>query len=258
MVALGIVTGPLRCCGLAVQFLTRVPVRLSGAVTPGELAASMAFYPMVGALLGLAVAGIGTGIAFVLPHAVAVVWVLVATALFTGNLHLDGIIDTIDGVFGGYEPARRLEIMKDSRVGAHGVVGAIAVLAMKGSLLLQFEPSRWWMVVPLVFACGRWALVFGAYRFTYARPTGGLGQTYMDQVRGRHLLGATWSLLALGWVLSPFISHLLLIALATWGGAQWAGWYVARRIGGMTGDTLGALNEIVEIVVLTLLVVMQT
>ncbi len=258
MVGVGIEIRPLRRFGLALQFLTRVPVRISGTVTEADLAASMSLHPLVGASLGLALAGIGMGIHVVLPPAVAVLWVLAASIFLTGNLHLDGIMDTADGVYGAYEPERRLEIMKDSRVGAHGVAAAILVLGMKGSLLLQLAPIDWWAALPVALAFGRCSLVFGACRFDYARPAGGLGQTYMEQVSGAHLLIATLGALLVGWAFAPSLAHVVAVTLGALVTAQLAGWYVARKIGGMTGDTLGALNEIVEIVVLTLWVVMAT
>ena len=241
--------GIVRLAALALQFLTRVPLRLAGDVAPRELAASMAFYPAVGLFVGAGTAALGYAAAAWLPLPAAAVVAVAAGVIVTGNLHLDGLTDTADGVFGAYEPARRLEIMKDSRIGAHGVAAGVLALGLKVTLLAGLEPADWWRALPLALVAGRWALVYGAYRHPYARAEG-LGRVYSEHVRPVHLLAASVSALLFAAALSPAPRHLsaaLAAALLT----AWAlGAYLRRKVGGMTGDTLGALNEAVEIAVL--------
>jgi adenosylcobinamide-GDP ribazoletransferase len=170
----------------------------------------------------------------------------------TGGLHLDGFIDCCDGLLVAQPAGRRLEIMKDSRVGAFGVLGAFCLLLVKFSALAALAPPErapWLLLVPAV---SRWTMVWAAWRYPLARPDGfaawfrqGLGWSHVAIAGGTALLIALFVHKAVG--LASFAAvWLVAILVAAW---------VRRRIPGLTGDVYGALNELSEVVGLLLAVV---
>jgi adenosylcobinamide-GDP ribazoletransferase len=233
---------------LAFQFLTVWPWPQRAMRRPEDLGASMAFYPVVGAVLGALMVGVYLAGAMLFPDAVlrpALVLLLVG---LTGGLHLDGLADVCDGFYAGATKAEALRIMKDPHVGSMAVIGIVAVLLLKVLLLSQL-PAALLPSALLVFpALSRGGLVWGTWLAPYARAEGGTGAAFFATLRGRHVGAATaflwvWAVLCAGW------PGLALIALAAAGTAAFVG-YCRRRLGGMTGDTLGALNELLEILVL--------
>lgn len=216
---------------------------------PQDLARSMFWFPWVGLILGLgffACFGILAVLPFFLPVAVAVL--LVVTVLATRGLHLDGLADTVDGLGGGKTPKERLAIMKDSHLGAFGAMSLVLVLLLKFALLV----TCWWKVEPtsliLYPVLSRWGMVFLAYLSPYARAEGGLGEAMTTGVSGRVTLGATISALVLAAALAR-LTGLLLLALS--GVVVWLiSIYFKKKLGGITGDVLGAANEVLEIMVL--------
>lgn len=240
--------------GLAIQLLTRFPIRVSGHVTNEDLAGSTVYYPFVGMLIGFALAFVGFGVQLFLPVEVAVIWIVAASILFTGNLHVDGLMDTADGLFGAYNAARRLEIMKDSNVGAYGVVAAIVIVVMKVTLLWQLKADDWLFVLPVTMTCARWSLVYGARKFDYARAGHGLGQGIIGQVVPKDYFLATVVAFSVVWLLLQSPLHVGMIVAGTFIFSALFGRYVQKKIGGMTGDTLGAMNEMIEVTVMTIFV----
>src|SRR5262249_30758963 len=122
---------------IACQFLTRLPVPLRTAMDPVQMGRSMRWFPLVGALIGALVAGIDAGLGLVVGDEVRGVALVVALAAITGGLHLDGLMDSCDGLFSVATPARRLEIMRDSRVGSFAVIGLTTLLLLKYAALLS-------------------------------------------------------------------------------------------------------------------------
>lgn len=242
----------MRSFFIALQFLTRLPVPDTGRVRAADAARSTVYYPLVGLLLGGILVAVDGLARQVWPVSAASALVLLAGVVLTGGLHLDGLMDTCDGVFSLQPPERRLEILRDSRMGAFGVIGGVLVLLVQYSLLSGLTgPMRWraLLIMPLL---GRWLLVYALRCFPYAR-TAGLGQPFASQVRPVH-----WTLASL-WTLGVTLS--LFPSLLGWGlilGCYLAAAAVARfcqaRLGGLTGDTYGALNEVVETVALALVV----
>jgi adenosylcobinamide-GDP ribazoletransferase len=234
---------------LALTFLTKLPWPWRGPADAGALARSLFWFPWVGALLGLGFWAAWAGLHRVLPAPAAAALLLALTVWVTGGLHLDGLADTADGLGGGHTPETALRIMKDSRVGAFGVISLVLALILKFSLFLSLaaQPDRTaaLMLFPVV---SRWGMVLLAYLSPYARPEGGLGQAMTLGVSRQVLAGASLS----AWVLSVLIlgaPGLVLFAAAA--ALVWLGsLYFHRRLGGITGDILGATNEVVEIVVL--------
>ncbi len=233
---------------LALTFLTVLPWPRLGQVGPGDLARSMFWFPWVGWILGVGFWGALLAFRSVFPPAAAAALLLTLTVLATRGLHLDGLADTVDGLGGGTTPEKRLAIMKDSRLGAFGAVSLFLALLLKFAFFLAWvgkTPGFGLILYPVI---SRWGMVFLAYLSPYARPEGGLGQAMTSGVTGRALLGATLSALALA-LLTAKISGLLLLAAA--GAVVWLlGIYFRKRLGGVTGDVLGAANEVLEILVL--------
>lgn len=239
----------MRCTfPLALTFLTVLPWRGLGEVGPGDLARSMFWFPWVGLILGLGFWGALLGFQIVFPPAAAAALLLTLTVLATRGLHLDGLADTVDGLGGGNNPQERLIIMKDSRLGAFGAVSLVLALLLKFAFFLAWTEKSLGPSLILYPVLSRWGMVFLAYLSPYARAEGGLGQAMTTGVSGRVLLGATLSALALA-LLTTRISGLLLLAAA--GLAVWLlSIYFRKRLGGVTGDVLGAANEVLEILVL--------
>jgi adenosylcobinamide-GDP ribazoletransferase len=233
---------------LALTFLTKLPWPWPGPADESALARSLFWFPWVGAVLGLMFWAAWAGLAKILPQPAAAGLLLAFTAWITGGLHLDGLADTFDGLGGGRAPAEALRIMKDSRVGAFGVISLVAVLVLKFSLFLSVTgpASRVLLLYPVISRCG---IVLMAYLSSYARPEGGLGQAMTQGVSGRLVAGASLCTGALSLALMG-VSGLRLVGVA--GLVVWFGsLYFRKRLGGITGDILGATNEALEVLVLT-------
>jgi adenosylcobinamide-GDP ribazoletransferase len=234
---------------LALTFLTKLPWPWRGPADETALARSMFWFPWVGALLGLGFWVAWAGLQKTLPAPAAAALLLTLTVWVTGGLHLDGLADTADGLGGGRNREDALSIMKDSRVGAFGVLSLILGLILKFSLFLSLAAQTRGAEVLLLFPIiSRWSMVLLAYFSPYARAEGGLGQAMTLGVSPRVLMGASLSagglsLLILG---VPGLGLFIAAGVLVWLGRL----YFQRRLGGITGDILGATNEVVEIMVL--------
>ena len=198
---------------------------------------------------GLLLAAADSILAWVFPPLARSAVTLALWVLLTGCLHLDGFLDTCDGLLGGWSPEKRLEIMRDERVGAYALAGGVLLLLLKFSALASL-PSHWGSLV-MAATLGRWGMSLAIVAFPYARPEG-LGRSMKDQAGWLHAGIATFITLVVVW-LAGQLAGLALMALAgvvVWLGARFA----LRRIPGLTGDVYGALNETIELVVLLAMV----
>lgn len=232
---------------LALQFLTRVPVKVRGTVEVEDMARSMAFFPLIGLFLGGAAAALHTLMSRFLAFHVCDLFVLAFLIIITGNMHLDGLMDTADGLFSGKSRERILEIMKDSRVGSHGVIAGSMVLLLKFVLLGQIPPGMRAISLVVMPVLGRWSQVYGAKVYPYARVGGGTG-AFTDYVGNLQLLWATLSTILTVLLIVGYKGIFLLGVVLL--GTALLGWYIYKKIGGVTGDTLGAVTECVEVLVL--------
>jgi adenosylcobinamide-GDP ribazoletransferase len=236
-----------RRLALAFQFLTIVRVRVADPVTDNELRASTRFYPLVGAALGGALAAAAWALAHALPWPVTVALVVVGLVALTGGLHLDGLADVCDGFYAGRSREDVLRIMKDPHIGTMGVVGLVCVLGLKYIALLNVPSDRvLWAIVaaPIV---GRCAMVVACGLGRYAREEG-TGKVFIGQLSGGHALVAVAFAAAACAVLQRWEPAVLAFALS----AIWLVLFIRacnRRIGGLTGDTLGTLCETTELIV---------
>ena len=234
----------------ALSFLTICPSRRPADVTAQVISSSRSWFPVVGLLLGIVVVGLEWALSFVFPIYLTAATLVAFMLVVTRALHLDGLMDTFDGLFGGGTPERRREIMRDSHVGAFGVAGGVAVLLLKYgalvSLLSLDAPGKEWTLL-LFPVFSRYCMVLQLMTFNYIR-TPGLGTPFRSgDGRVPSAIGAAFSVVAglllggLGGILA--LAGVCLLALLL-------GRAVTAMIGGMTGDTYGATNEIAEVVVI--------
>jgi adenosylcobinamide-GDP ribazoletransferase len=236
----------LQIAALAFSFLTIVPVpsRWLSGVGPVDLARSFAVFPIVGLALGgvsLLPAYLSTPKGSPLLHAALITAIL---CLLTRALHLDGLADVADGFGGGYTPARRLEIMKDSRTGAFGVTAIVLLVLLKVCALEILVTRQSWAAICSGTLLARFAMVVSAYGNHYARKEGGLGKSFVEHIAAFQLVAASVLALSLSWWLSGITALLVIVVLLCFVGA--ARFSSHRMIGGITGDVLGAVNEISE------------
>lgn len=230
----------------AIRFLTIIPIPWLPAMDERSIPRSIPWFPIVGLLIGGVLLPIGWLAGWLWGDLVRAVLLVVAWAVLTGGLHLDGLSDTFDAVWSWRPRERKLEIMRDSRIGAMGALALIAVLLLKVAWL-HAAGEQWWQAVLLAPLWGRWADSYGIHWFPPARE-GGLGRTFQDEVQPRQFYLTTAATLLLAGLIGGLVGLLagLAVWLATWLLARW--W--TRDLGGLTGDTYGALCEIGEAVVL--------
>lgn len=233
---------------LAVEFLTRVPATPAAAYSPARFRESVRHYPLVGLLIGGFAASVFAVCAALLPTSVAVLISTALTMLLTGAFHEDGLADTFDGIGGGVSAERSLEIMRDSRVGAYGAAALLMAVLIKVSALTSLGVTP--TVVALICAHGlsRWSSVLVIATSTYVRSEG-TGKPTAAGISPGALLFA--SMVALTSLALPFI-HISPAAAAGALAGTAAGHGVARlifekKIGGYTGDCLGAVQQITEV-----------
>ncbi|MSS73019.1 MAG: adenosylcobinamide-GDP ribazoletransferase [Candidatus Latescibacteria bacterium] len=203
------------------------------------------FFP-VGLLIGAVAAAWAWGLGRILPAWPVSVLTGIALVGASRGLHLDGLSDTADGFLSSRPRERILEIMRDSHVGAMGVVAIVCAVCLKVATLASLPDAVRWRAVLLMPVAGRCALVVSLAALPYARAAGGLGALFY---RGRSRLDAVWAVLfsgLAGWVVAG-LAGLVVFAISVVFTLLFAV-YTYRKIGGATGDTLGAACELAEIV----------
>ncbi|HLH60133.1 MAG TPA: adenosylcobinamide-GDP ribazoletransferase [Ktedonobacteraceae bacterium] len=243
----------------AVRFLSLLPVPGSSELFEKDkgkpqVVTGCEYFPVVGLLLALILSLLTLPPAPRVPRLVLAALLVVALVILTGGLHLDGLMDTCDGLFGGRTRERKLEIMRDSRVGSFGVLAAICILLLKFALLTSVRLSALPMVLLIALPSARWAMVVALGLFPSARPTG-LGAAYHQAITGRRLLLAG----IISFVIVLIVGQLL--GLIVWVAVNITvlllGFWITQSIGGLTGDTYGAIEEVAEIMALLLLVMLR-
>jgi len=225
----------------AFQFLSIMPPLIRRSFTPEEMGQSVGYFPLVGFVLGGVLAVAKVLLDVVLPPAVSSVIVVALWVALTRALHLDGLMDTCDGVFGGLTVEQRLDILRDSRVGAFGAAGGVLALLAKTAAVASLDGN----VIALIMAAvlGRWAVTLAIVAFPYAREEG-LGWAMKDHAGWKPLLIAGlvgW--FGGRWVGVSFAGGTIIVCLAL-------GRFFVKRLRGLTGDTYGAICELVEVCVL--------
>ena len=176
----------LRPLLIAFAFLTRLPVH-AGEVREHDLGRALSCFPLVGAFIGAACAGVAWSLFPYLGANLAALLCIAAAALLTGGLHLDGLADLFDGLGGGRgDRDRTLAIMRDSRIGAHGAVALCLTLLGKTLAIGMLVQQGLYGLVFASSVCSRFALVPLVAGFSYARAEG-LGKTFHDEARAGHV-----------------------------------------------------------------------
>ncbi len=236
---------------IALRFLTIIPFPFGGEPSPQKAGRSLGYFPVVGLMLGGILFGIDRGLGLILPSAVVNALLIAVLVILTGALHLDGFIDTCDGL-AGESPRRRLEIMSDSQVGAFGVIGVCCLLLIKYAALLSLPGNLRMAALLLMPTLSRWAVVYSVFAFPYTpEKTPGLGQTFKQPATWQRLTIATLVALVTVAVLMSWQGVVLMagVWLIILGVAR----FFRSRLGGLTGDIYGAIIELAEVLVLILL-----
>ena len=239
----------LRLFFIAVQFFTRLPIPRWVGFEQEWLHHASRYFPLVGIVVGAIGAAVYAAAAFVFPAPVAAVLSSIATIYATGAFHEDGFADTCDGLGGGMTRERVLEIMKDSRVGAHGAIGIVCMLAAKCSALAMLPPASAIGALLLAHPLSRLAATSLIWRMEYARAEVKAKPLAERMTTTEFGIACTTVALAAGLLLASGMLELpavLAALLASGGGAWWLARKFARRIGGYTGDCLGAVQQLAE------------
>ena len=238
----------------AIRFLTVLPVHTGRAPSERTLARSIVYFPLVGALLGVVLALVDRGLRPLGSTQLAAAIVLVVWVGLTGGLHLDGLADSADGLLGGWDREQRLAIMRDKGLGTFGALALFAMLLLKFSLVAHLPPT--WRGRGLVLApiLARWALVQAITCYPPAREEG-MAHFFRQGAKAMDLMLASVAALALSlaccglWGLAILAAVVLMAFLFNSG--------VTSSIGGLTGDTYGALCEVEELWVLATVVALR-
>ncbi len=232
----------LNQCLAALTFYTCLPIPTSATL---EFRGIARFAPIVGLIIGGLVGGLDLGLSYaripILTRSAIDVAVWVA---ITGGLHLDGAMDTADGL-AVMNPDRRLEVMSDSATGAFGAMSAVILLLLKTVALSEISTNRLWVLIG-VAGWGGWGQLAAIAKYPYLKPTG-KGAFHKESIRSLWEAVPTFVILVgLSWIVHPMMIGGSAIAILV---AAWLNW----KLGGQTGDTYGAIVEWTEALLLCLL-----
>ena len=237
---------------LAVQLLTRIPIKKQVAVSDDTLTKGVIFWPFIGLITGAIQLGVYYLLSFIMARPAAVVLTVLTQILINGGFHLDGLCDTADGIYSARTRERMLEIKKDSRIGTNGVIAAFFDIILKITLLGQLSHPM--IPILLMPVAGKFVQGVLMYEAVYARKEG-LGNSYIGKISFPVFMTIT----AIGTVIiggilafsgSPWLIFVPLICLLFAFGFRR---YIEAKLGGLTGDILGAGSELTEIVFLVLM-----
>lgn len=228
----------MRDFGVACRYLTILP--FPGRDGPGSLGRAAGWFPAVGALVGSLLALAWVAVTPLLPPLVAAVLVVGLWAGLTGGLHLDGLADTLDGLGGGFGRDRALAIMRDPRTGPFGVAGIVLALTLKAAAIATMSRNLTWRALILAPTLGRLGPPWLA-RLCPAARAEGAGHAFALTVPERGVALATGVAVAVAGLLATWWG--LALAGAAVADAAAFAVYLRRRLGGLTGDCLGALVE---------------
>ncbi len=244
--------GPLHHTMVAFQFLTRIPMPRDLSPSPNDLARAAGWFPVVGAVVGAMIAlaawaAMGVGLA---PGVAAVIAVAVGI-LVTGSFHEDGLADSADAFGGGWSREQVLAIMRDSRIGSYGAASLVMLVAARLAALWSMDIGAWAAVLICAHSIARWSSLWLLRTNSYARDrdeSPGLGKPMVESLTGATFAFGTVAAVIIGVASLGFLGFVA-IAVAACVASLWAR-YCHARIGGLTGDALGAANVLVEVAIL--------
>ncbi|MFH1692353.1 MAG: adenosylcobinamide-GDP ribazoletransferase [Candidatus Omnitrophota bacterium] len=231
----------------ALQFLTIIPIKIS-KMDDNKLARSMIYYPIVGCLLGLILCAITLITSRIGCSSIAeAIIIIISLIILTGGIHLDGLADTADAFLSRTSKEKMLLIMRDSHIGTMGVLSLLSALLLKIAFLSTLSPALKIPAILLMCILSRWSLVFSTYIFPYARKEG-KARAFKEKIHFKIYLLATLFTLGAAIEFGRFYGLIAFSAIGL--NAYVFGYFFKRHLGGITGDTLGAVSEISEIIVL--------
>lgn len=233
---------------LAIQFFTIIPVNPRFREKGKRLSDSVIYFPLVGLLLGVILAALNFILSYIFLSQVLInVILVVALIILTGGLHLDGLADTFDALLSIKDKEEFLEIMRDPRIGTMGVLSLISVLLLKVVLLCALNPIDKNLALILMCTLSRWSLVLPIYSFPYARSEGKAKDFFAQFSFTTFIVSAAgvlmFTILALS-LKGIFVFTAMLLFTFIFNR------FMNRKIGGITGDILGATLEINEVIIL--------
>jgi adenosylcobinamide-GDP ribazoletransferase len=232
---------------LALQFLTVIPLRFK-QVKEEEIADSMVVFPLVGLFLGLALSGFHYLFSFLgFSNLSESVFLVLLLAALSGGIHLDGLADSADALLSGRSSLEMLEIMRDARIGAMGVLSLLSVLLLKIVLLAEIAAQKKVIALLLMCVLGRWAMVLAMHSFSYAREKGKAAIFMRGKKLSRPVLASGLTLVCV-LLSAQALGLFLLVASAAL--TYILGLGLQKKLGGISGDNLGAINEIIEVTTL--------
>ncbi len=229
---------------IAVQFLTRLPVPGVLSNSEAELGKAAGFFPLIGVIVGGGAALVSVLLQWVFPVSASVLCAMVFAAFITNGFHEDGLADTFDGFGGGWTKDRVLEIMRDSRIGTYGTLALVFLVLGKLTFLSSLPQGQIWRWLIVAHTAARWTILPLCAWLPYARADG-QGKLVAKQVGALELLTATATLIV-AFLLLPWraaLAALLVTSLVT----LLSGLYFRARLEGITGDCLGATNQLTEV-----------
>jgi adenosylcobinamide-GDP ribazoletransferase len=239
----------------ALSFLTILPIGQNSVSDERDLARSMAFFSLVGLLIGLLLA-LGYFLLSFLLHKSLVLWLTLGLLAFlTRGLHLDGFADTVDGLASGGPREKILEVMRDSRIGAFGVIGLIFLIGAKYLSLDQMLDQSIPRTLILMAVMGRNSMVLVCYRSAYARSGEGLAKPFAENLTTRETILSSVIAFGIGLLLMGVMG--IVVFLGTGLFSLGYRFFFIKKLKGITGDILGGVNELAELICLILLVILE-
>lgn len=234
---------------LMIQFFTSIPIPVNVNCDEKDFGKGLVFAPAVGLILGTLLFALGSALKLIFPIRAVTIFLIVGYIILTGGLHLDGLGDTFDGLFSNRPKEKILEIMRDSRVGTNAVLALVSIVIINYAMLLELNIMP--KAVLLYPVAGRIGSLTGAAVSVYARKNEGLGKSFIDHCGMKEMFfGAVISFVIFGAVLELKGLILALILMIT-------AWIITKlftvRLGGATGDILGAVCELNQTVFLILM-----
>jgi len=235
---------------IALQFLTILPVRIKTVIKKEDFGASLLYFPLVGFLIGLLLS-LSVFLFSFLPGLIKGAIILIISAIITGGIHLDGFADTCDGFYGNKPKEKILEVMRDSRIGVMGAISIFSLLLLKFGIIASLPDTVLWKALIEMTVFARWSQALACSISGYARSEGKAGY-FIGYARKKDVfigsiftLGVFLLLMQLKGLILFFLSLLSALLFLS---------YIRKKIGGMTGDTIGAVNEFSEAIILLLCV----
>lgn len=234
----------------ALQFLTIIPLPRRRELSPEEVGSSIGYFPVVGVFIGLILVGLNWLLGLLLPSSLVNALLIVCLVVISGALHLDGFVDTCDGIAGHRRVEDRWRVMHDSRAGAFGIVGVVLLLLVKYIALNSVPEPLLMATLVLMPVASRWAMVYTVFAYPYAKPSG-LGKAFKQGASWHRFIMATLIALVVAVVLARLAG--LAIMLGIWLMVIATAAYLKGKFAGLTGDNYGAINEMAEVGVLILI-----